>query len=81
MLKSLCGFPGSSDNKVSAYNAGDPGLIPGSGGSPEEGNDNPLQHSCQENSMDRGAWRTTDHGAAKELDMTEHAHPFESWAS
>ena len=54
MLKSLCGFPGSSDNKVSAYNAGDPGLIPGSGGSPEEGNDNPLQYSCLKNPMDGG---------------------------
>ena len=68
MLKSLCGFPGSSDNKVSAYNAGDPGLIPGSGGSPEEGNDNPLQYSCLGNLMDRGAWQATVHEIAKESD-------------
>ena len=40
----------------SAYNAGDPGSIPGSGRSPGEGNGNPLQYSCLENSMDRGAW-------------------------
>jgi len=44
---------------------GDTGLIPGSGRSPEEGNDNPLQYSCLENSMDRGAWWATVHGVAK----------------
>ena len=49
-------FPGSSDGKVSAYNAGDPGSIPGLGRSPGEGNGNPLQYSCPENPMDRGAW-------------------------
>ena len=47
--------PGGSDNKVSAYNSRDPGLIPGSGRS-GEGNGNPLQYSCLENSMDREAW-------------------------
>ena len=47
---------GGSDGKASAYNAGDPGSIPGSGRSPGEGNGNPLQYSCQENSMDGGAW-------------------------
>ena len=46
------GFPGSSDGKASAYNAGDLGSIPGSGRSPGEGNGNPLQCSCLENSMD-----------------------------
>ena len=51
----LC-FPGSSDGKASAYNAGDPGSIPGSGRSSGEGNGNPLQYSCLENSMDGGAW-------------------------
>ena len=45
-------------------NAGDPGLFPGSGRSPGEGNGNPLQY-CLENSTDRGAWRATVHGAAK----------------
>ena len=50
------GFPGGSDGKASACNVGDPGSIPGSGRSPGEGNGNPLQYSCLENSMDRGAW-------------------------
>ena len=51
--------------KKSACNAGDPGLIPGSGRSNGEGNDYPLQYSCLENSMDRGAWRATVHGITK----------------
>ena len=51
----VLGFPGSSDGKASAYNVGDPGLIPGLGRSPGEGNGNPLQHSCLENPMDRRA--------------------------
>ena len=50
------GFPHSSVDKESACNSGDPGSIPGSGRSPGEGNGNPLQHSCLENPMDRGAW-------------------------
>ena len=50
------GFPGDSDGKASAYNVEDPGSIPGSGRSPGEGNGNPLQYSCLENSMDRGVW-------------------------
>ena len=50
-------FPGGSDGKVSACSAGVPGLIPGSGRSPGEGNGNPLQYSCLENSMDRGIAR------------------------
>ena len=49
-------FPGGSDGKASAYNAGDPGSIPGSGRSSGEGNGNPLQYSCLENPMDGGAW-------------------------
>ena len=60
----LC-FPGGSDGKVSACNAGDLGLIPGSGRSPGEGNGNPLQYSCLENSMDGGAWWATVHGVTK----------------
>ena len=48
-------FPSGSDRKASAYNAGDPGSIPGSGKSPEV-NSNPLQYSCLENPMDGGAW-------------------------
>ena len=49
-------FPGGSDGKASAYNAGDSGSIPGSQRSPGEGNGNPLQYSCLENPMERGAW-------------------------
>ena len=48
--------------------------IPGSGRSPGAGNGNPLQNSCLENSMDRGAWQATVHGVTKELDTTEHTH-------
>ena len=50
------GFPGGSDSEESACNAGDLGLIPGSGRSHGKGKDNPLQYSCLGNSMDRGAW-------------------------
>ena len=50
---------------VSAFNVGDPGSISGLGRSPGEGNGNPLQYSCLENSMDRGAWWATDHGVTK----------------
>ena len=52
-------FPGGSDGKESACNAGNLGLIPGSGRSPKEGNGNPVQYSCLENSMNRGAWRAS----------------------
>ena len=51
--------------KKSPCNAGDPGLIPGSGRSPGEGNGDPLQDSCLENRMDRGAWQATVHGVAE----------------
>ena len=61
---SVCNrFPGGSDSKESAFNAGDPGLIPGSGRSPGEGNDNPFQYSCLGNPMDRGTWQATVHGS------------------
>lgn len=53
------GFASGSDDKESAFNAGDSGSIPGSGGSPGEGNGNPLQYSCLLNPMDGGAWRAT----------------------
>ena len=64
-------FPGGLVEKNLPANAGDRGLIPGSGRSPGGGNGNPLQYSCLENSMDRGAWWATVHGVAKELDTTE----------
>ena len=64
-LSYLACFPGGSEVKASASNEGDPGSIPRSGRSPGEGNGNPLQYSCLENPMDRGAWQATVHGAAK----------------
>ena len=51
-VKCSVGFPGGLEGKASAYNAGDPGSIPGSGRSPGEGNGNPFQYCCQENPMD-----------------------------
>ena len=56
---------GFLSGKESTCNAGDLGLIPGSGRSPGEGNGNPLQYSCLENPMDRGAWRAADHRVEK----------------
>ena len=58
-------FPSDSDSKESACNDGDLGLIPGLGRSPRGGHGNPLQYSCLENPMDRGAWRAMVHGVAK----------------
>ena len=58
-------FPGGSDGKASACSAVNLGSIPGSGISPGEGNGNPLQYSCLENPIYRGAWRVTVHGVAK----------------
>ena len=60
-----CSFPGGSDSKASACNAGDLGLISGSGRSLGERNGNTLQNSCLENHMNRGAWRAAVHGVAK----------------
>jgi len=59
------GTPSGSDGKESVCNAGDPGLIPGLERSPGKENGNPLQYSCLENSMDRGAWWATVHGVAR----------------
>ena len=61
----IYGFPGGSVVKNLSANAEDPGLILGSGRSPEEGNGNPLQYSCLENPIDRGAWWATVHGVTK----------------
>ena len=59
-------FSGGLDGQDSACNVGNPGLIPGLGRSPGEGNGNPLQYSCLENSLDRGIWwATVVHGVAK----------------
>ena len=64
-LSMLQGFPGGSGGKESACNVGDLGSILGVGRFPGEGNGNPLQYSCLENPMDRGAWKFTVHGVAK----------------
>ena len=65
------GFPGGSDGKESACIVGDPGSVLGLGRSPGEGNGYPLQYSCLESPMDRGAWWATVYGVAKELNRTE----------
>ena len=78
-------FPHSLVGKESACNAGDLGSIPGSGRSLGEGNVNPLQYSCLENPMDRGAWQATVHGvtrvghdlATKEREVTQFEHLME----
>ena len=59
------GFPGGTVLENPPANAGDSGLIPGSGRSPGKGNGNPFQYSCLGNPMDRGAWQATVHGIAK----------------
>ena len=64
-IRRCLGTFSGSDGKESACNAGDPNLIPGLGRSPGEGNDSPLQCSCLENPLDRGAWWATVHGVAK----------------
>ena len=67
-LNKSSGFPDGSAGKESTCNARDTrdtSLFPGLGRSPGEGNGNPLQYSCLENSMDRGAWQATVHGVAK----------------
>ena len=63
VLGLMWGFLDGSDGKESACSAGDSGSIPVSGRSPGEGNGNPLQYSCLENSKDRRAWQTSVHGA------------------
>ena len=57
--------PGGLEGKESVCNSGDPGLVPGLGRSPGEGNDSPLQYSCLENTVDGGVWRAIAHGVAK----------------
>ena len=64
-VEPLVAFRGDSVGKESTCNSGDLGSIPGSGRSPGEGNDNPLQYSCLENSMDKGAWWAIAHGVTK----------------
>ena len=73
-LLSIWGFPGGSDSKESACNAGNPDLIPGSGRSPGGGHGNPLQCSCLENFMDRGAWWASVPGVAKNWTQLRDYH-------
>ena len=76
----LKGFPGGSVGKESACKAGDQGSIPGSGRSPEEGNGNPLEYSCLENSIDRGAWWATVHGVTKsQTRLSDNTQSFNYW--
>ena len=65
-------FPVASDGKESACNVRDPGSIPGSGRLPGEGNGYPVQYSCLENVMDRGAWQATTHGVTKSQTQLSH---------
>ena len=67
-------FPCSSDSKESAFNSGDPGLIPGLERSPGEGNGNTVQYSCLENPMDRGAWQAIVHGVTKSRKQLSDEH-------
>ena len=75
MKNALCpGFLGSSVNKESTCNAGDPALIPGLGRSPGGGHGNSLQYSCLENHKDRGAWRATVCGVAESYTAEQLTH-------
>ena len=65
------GFPGSSMVKNLPANIRDMGSVPGLGGSPGEGNDNPLQYSCLGNVMDRGTWWAIVHGVTKDLNTAQ----------
>ena len=67
-------LPGGSDSKEPTCNAGNPGLIPGWGRSPGEGNGFPLQYSCLENSMDTGAWQATVRGITKSRILLSDQH-------
>ena len=70
-ISKCVGFPYSSVGKESTCDTGDPGSIPGSARSPGKGIGYPLQYSCLENSMDRGAWRATVHELGEQIKMLE----------
>ena len=72
--KEKLGFPGGSDYKGFASSVGDVGLIPVSGRSPGDGNGNPLQYSCLENPMDRGAWQAMVHRVSKSQMQLSNFH-------
>ena len=71
---SLKGFPGGSDGKESACKAGDLGSVPGSGRSPGEAKGYPLQYSCLDNFMDKGAWQAIVHGVTKSQTQLSDFH-------
>ena len=73
------GFPGGSAGKEFTSNAGDLSSIPMSGRSLGGGNGYPLQYSCLENPMDRGAWWATAHGVTKVWDTTERLRTTQTW--
>ena len=70
----LWGFPGGTDGKESAYNIGDISSVSGFGRCPGEGNGYPLQYSCLENSMDRGAWQATVCGVSNSQTTERPTH-------
>ena len=72
MASAIMVFPGGSDGKESACNAGDPGLIPGSGRCPGGGNGHPVQYSCLENPMVRGVWKAIVHRVARSWTQLSH---------
>ena len=69
-------FPDGSNSKEFACHAGDPGSVPGLGKFPEKGHGNPLQYSCLENPMDRGAWRAIVHGVTQSQTQLSDQHFF-----
>ena len=73
-MRDKLGFPGGTVVNNLPGNTGDASLIPELGRSPGKENGNPLQYSCLENSMDRGAWWVIIHGVIKQVDTTEHKH-------
>ena len=75
----LLGFPGGSDNKEPACDAGDLCSIPGSGSCPGEGNGCPLKYFCLENSMGRGAWWATIHRVTKSRTGLSNQHFHFPW--
>ena len=78
--KTRIGLHWQLSSKESACNAGDPGSVPGWGRSPGEGNGNPLQYSCLENPMDKGAWGGTVHGVAKSWTRLSDQHTQNIWS-
>ena len=75
----MMGFPGGSDGRQSTFHAGNVGSVPRLGRSPGEGSSYPPQYPCLENPMDRGAWRDSAHGVAKNGTRLTLSLPLTSW--